>query len=347
MTKRILVLNHHGIGDVITTFPLLKMIREENATAHIGMTVKSEVEASLLDGEGWIDKFYLYYGRSMSLVEKVKFIAALRRRRYDILVNTYFIDPRQASWLAAAAGIRETVGYDQPRRKSGYLKRPIFPRRTDHRVLVNRKIGELLFGHGTRPAMESPRLTLLGEDHDFGAAFWSEHSLNDQTVVAISPGAGEGWAHKMWPWMRYAELIDGLGKRIDRVLLVGGKQEVDVAQKIANGRPHVMSLCGALTIRQTASVLSKCDLIVGGDNGLLHLAGAVGTPICAIFGPTDPGRTAPHTTVLKVVSIPMSCSPCYALNPPCGSLSPACMEEVTSVAVRCVVEETLELVVER
>jgi heptosyltransferase-2 len=72
----------------------------------------------------------------------------------------------------------------------------------------------------------------------------------------------------------------------------------------------VIELAGRLTLRQAIAVLSHCRLFVGNDSGMMHIAAALGLPLVAIFGPTEPGRTAPLAERFRLLYHGADCAPC-------------------------------------
>ena len=65
---------------------------------------------------------------------------------------------------------------------------------------------------------------------------------------------------------------------------------------------------------QVAALIEQCDLLVCNDSGLMHAAVAVGTPVVAIYGPTDIRRTAPLGGQHTVIRHELPCSPCFKLE---------------------------------
>src|SRR5262249_11854557 len=78
------------------------------------------------------------------------------------------------------------------------------------------------------------------------------------------------------------------------------------------------------------ALLSRCDLFIGNDSGAMHVAAAVGLPVVAVFGPTDPYGTAPVTSKCTVVQDRPYCSPCFLRRCPTDH---RCMKSVTSEMV--------------
>jgi ADP-heptose:LPS heptosyltransferase len=100
---------------------------------------------------------------------------------------------------------------------------------------------------------------------------------------------------KRWPAERYAALADRLrAEHGARVVLLGGPGDrtvVDAVRSTAAAPPDDLS--GARPLAEVAAIIEACDLYVGNDSGIAHLAAAVGTPVVAVFGPTDPRRYGP------------------------------------------------------
>jgi ADP-heptose:LPS heptosyltransferase len=65
-----------------------------------------------------------------------------------------------------------------------------------------------------------------------------------------------------------------------------------------------------LELAQTAALLARCDLFIGNDSGITHLAAALGVETLAIFGPSDPAQWRPKGRRAAVLSLNVECSPC-------------------------------------
>jgi ADP-heptose:LPS heptosyltransferase len=86
----------------------------------------------------------------------------------------------------------------------------------------------------------------------------------------------------------------------------------------------------------SAAILSRLDVFITGDTGPMHLASAVGTPVVAVFGPSDPSRYATRGNSDRVVRIELPCSPCNRIRQPparCVGHTPDCLAGVSSESV--------------
>jgi heptosyltransferase-1 len=110
-------------------------------------------------------------------------------------------------------------------------------------------------------------------------------------VLGLLPGAGD--ASKRWSHFQWRSLLRAWRRRVPqgRAWVLGGPDDQARGLALAAGMPGIVSLCGKLSLGQTAAMLARCDLAVGGDTGPLHLAAAVGTPGLGLFGPTHPAES--------------------------------------------------------
>jgi heptosyltransferase-2/heptosyltransferase-3 len=154
----------------------------------------------------------------------------------------------------------------------------------------------------------------------------------DWPLIALHPGSGA--RIKNWPPERWVAVIGAL-REVDgaRVVLTGGPGEGELVESIAARLdPRPETLVGETTRGQLAALFARCDLVLGGDSGPLHLAAAVGTPTVRLYGPTDVGEfgpwppTGPHAAL--AASLP--CQPCRTfVGPPCGATeSPPCLRAI-------------------
>jgi heptosyltransferase-2 len=167
----------------------------------------------------------------------------------------------------------------------------------------------VLQGLGGVTAFTPPRLYLQeGEVQDAAALLKSDQP--EGPWVGLSPGAAFGPA-KRWPPERFASLGTALQQGFNaRLVLLGGPEDRDAAHQVKALLPEALDLVGRTSLRQALAVLTHLKLLITNDSGLMHAAAALGTPLVAIFGSTDPVATGPFTDRATVLHHPLSCSPC-------------------------------------
>jgi len=111
------------------------------------------------------------------------------------------------------------------------------------------------------------------------------------------------------------------------VLLFGTPAEAGVSAAIQAGlHKPAIDLTGKTQIVELPALLSRCTAFLGNDSGAMHVAAAVGLPVVAVFGPTDPHGTAPVTRRCTIVQEKPYCSPCFLRRCPTDH---RCMRAIT------------------
>lgn len=131
---------------------------------------------------------------------------------------------------------------------------------------------------------------------------WHSPLLNEipQPFIAIAPGAS--WPTKRWPPDRWRAVADALQNLGHTVVELGHESE-----RVGLG----LSLSGRTSVRDAACVLHAARLLVAADSGLMHLALAAGTPVLALFGPTDPDILIQNEPLLHVIRSGIECQACW------------------------------------
>ena len=128
------------------------------------------------------------------------------------------------------------------------------------------------------------------------------------TVTDVAPGASA--FTKRWSPERFAEVADALAADGAQVVLAGGPADAEALARFrAVLRAPIAADLTHLPVEGLAAGFASVDLLVACDSGPVHLAGAVGTPALAVFGPTSPERWGPPAPG-RVVRLDLSCSPC-------------------------------------
>jgi ADP-heptose:LPS heptosyltransferase len=152
---------------------------------------------------------------------------------------------------------------------------------------------------------------------------------------------------KQWPPERFAEVASRLIHDTGGTIVLTGSsadraQVRSVAERLPAG--HVVDAAGTLDLPHLSALLERLTILVTGDTGPMHLAEAVGTPVVAIFGPSDPERYGPRLASSRTVRIDLPCSPCNRIRRPpvrCVGHTPDCLIGVEEEAVARAATEVL------
>ncbi len=154
--------------------------------------------------------------------------------------------------------------------------------------------------------------------------------------VLVGINVGGGREIKQWEPRRFAEVAARLAaKHAARCVFTGTDEDRDVVRAALAALPgdvERIDLTGRADLLTLAAVIERCSVFVTGDTGPMHLAAAVGAPIVAIFGPSDPRRWGPLSPDAEVVHADVPCRPCNRIRRPpehCLGHVPDCLVAVT------------------
>jgi heptosyltransferase-3 len=219
------------------------------------------------------------------------------RGRFDLAVNLRF-DFWWGAMTACWAGL-PAIGYDVPECRP-FLARAVPYQPGLHETQQNLRLIEALAN--PLPDIQAPDL-------------WpSARRPEELPDGAIAIHAGAGAAVKLWDEERWALVANELSAEAAIVLTAGNEEERAMAERIRGRAPECRVVSG-LSLDQLAALYRACRLVIGADNGPLHVARAVGTPTVTLFGPTDPGLFGPADGGQdEVVRLPWRCLPCGRLD---------------------------------
>lgn len=331
---KLLVRATNWVGDAILSLPALRALRRKFPQASIAILARPYV-GELYRDQGIFDEFIPFdqEGTDHGWRGRERLAAELRRRSFEValLLQNAF----EAAWIAWRAGIPERIGYARDGR-SAFLTHPVrVPRPEEIPAHERFYYLELLRRAGWLDALgddSSIHLEVSEDSRRRARETLQIAGARPQAFrVAIGAGASFGSA-KCWPPARFAEWSNRVQSRHDvDILLFGTAAESQVASAIKEAlrRPPI-DLTGKTSVGDLPGLLSQCNLFLGNDSGAMHVAAAVGLPVVAIFGPTDPCGTAPVTCESTVVQVKPHCSPCFLRRCP---IDHRCMTAVTTELV--------------
>ncbi len=154
----------------------------------------------------------------------------------------------------------------------------------------------------------SPKIELDKKAKKYALKFWEGKELYLKRVVAIHPGSGS--TKKRWPLEKFVELANFLKeKETTNIIFVLGEAEYDLRKKLSQLSDEII-IISDINVVGLASILGRCSLYIGNDSGVTHLASALGIPIIALFGPTDPKKWGPKGEKVNIIYHKIPCSPC-------------------------------------
>ena len=152
------------------------------------------------------------------------------------------------------------------------------------------------------------------------------------SLLALCPGAEYGGA-KRWPAEFFADVAKHWIQQGGQVILLGSGKDAPVTAQIAAAvhSPACQDLAGKTSLQEVLGLLAQATQVVSNDSGLMHVAAAVGTPVIALYGSSDPTYTPPLSDKAHILYLGLECSPCFKRECPLGHLD--CLKKITPAQV--------------
>ena len=337
----ILVVRLGALGDIVHTVPAVAALRRAFPDGHIDWVVDAR-HAAFVDLVLPVDRIIVL--EKPSVAAWIDLVRQLRHVQYDVALD--FQGLMKSAVIARASGARRVVGFSiwHLREKTA---RPFYsevdgPEYTTHVIHKNLSLlssvgvntSEIRFplARARSAAMEAIRED-VNETHGNSAAVSGLASA----FALINPGAA--WPNKRWPAARFGEVAIFLRDvRGLRSFVLWGPGEAPLAQEVIDASDGAARLAPPTTTADLLELSRHAAVMISGDTGPLHIAGAAGTPIVAIFGPTDPARNGPWAADDIVVSRHTSCSCHYQRR--CRRAS-WCLQDVQVAEVTAAIQQRL------
>ena len=352
--RRILVVRVDLLGDVVLSTPAVRALRRAYPRAKIDMLVQAPFDG-ILAGDPDINRVIVWnphvwrnprnWPRPAPWRAALATLGRMRLPRYDLAVS---ISGDIGSIVTRLSGARRRVGYAGEAYGS-FMTDPVPGARYRAHQHETRYVLELAAAAGgiVAPGDEVPRLSVDARERARMRARLAEARTRlgaTGPIIALHAGARNGQA-KRWPARHWAVLARLLGDELGAlVVLTGAPNEAPLAgdvERMASGMASgaatlpLLNLCGETSLPELKALLAECDLVISGDSGPMHIACALGRPVIALHGPTDPAISGPTTPDAIVLRLGLWCSPCYdaSATAECPFGNPTCMKGMAPSAV--------------
>ncbi len=314
---RILIIKPSSLGDVIHALPTVSRIRQRFPEAHLAWVINDSL-ASLLKNCPLTDEVIPFrrghFGTLGGTGDFADFLGTLQGKGFDLVVELQGL--LRSGLMAWATLAPRRIGLSDAREGARLFCNEIVPVPRAHAIerylCAARHLGcpespiEFPLGSSAEDQRYIDQLLSAGEGTDG----------RPNRLIAVNPSAR--WPTKLWGDDRFVELIRQLPP--ERVVITGtagDHERIDtiLAAVGSNGPGSALraplNLAGQTDLAQLAELYRRCAVVITNDSGPMHLAAAVGTPVVAIFGPTDPALTGPYGDQHVVLRSGIPCSPCF------------------------------------
>jgi lipopolysaccharide heptosyltransferase I len=323
---KIFILKPSSLGDVVQALPVLRLLKRHWPAAEVYWWLDRALVPLLADDpdlagiipfdrQRWVNPWHW--------TELAASIRRARRLQFEVVIDLQGLARSGLfAWLANGDIL---LGVDDPREGARGFYDLIVPRASFHTHAVEWYLGAL-------PLLGVPvhrDFTWLPPRPAVREELARKWPLDKRPVVLLQPGAR--WANKRWPTEHFVELARRLQVERPSLLLaiLGAKEDQPLGQVLTQALPgRCLDLTGRTTLPEMVEWIRLARVLVTNDTGPMHVAAALGRPVVAVFGPTEPRRTGPFTPHSRVLQTSIPCVPC--LRPKCAHVRP--MECLTSLA---------------
>lgn len=352
--RRILVIRLDLIGDLVLSMVLVRVLKRTYPDTEIDL-VSVPASAKVIEGDPDVTRLLGYdpniWRRPKALLSKKNWrelralLKTLHSREYDLAISVF---GKWAGVLAALSGARRTLGFGRESfpglMTDNVPGRHWTPGEKKHEVDYCLELAQAA-GATIQPEDRYPYLCVAEQaEREVEQILTQAGAQPGRSLIACHVSANNGQS-KRWPVPYWATLLDRLiCEENVQVILTGAPNDLPLIEKITT-RMHEqpLNLAGKTSLTQLAALLKRVDLLISGDSGPMHMAGAVETPLIAIHGPTDPALSGPVSLRATILRSDIWCSPCYQARDTadCRFFTTQCMKDITPAQVFAVAREKL------
>jgi len=321
-SPKILVIKLSSLGDIFHALPAVHSLKQDLNASIDWVTQTSYVD--LVKCFPDVNRVIAFPRRDF-LKKSSAFVRDLRREKYDLILD--FQGLLKSALVARIGRGGKRIGPSFAREGSNLLYSAVAGPKNKNRHAVDEVLDVVRYlGREVRKP-------------EFHVVFPKMSRTEPLPRIAFNPCSR--WQTKNWTPERFVEVGRALQERAGAtIFLVGSSEDQPVCglmEKQIGGR--VVNLCGKTSLVELGSLLQEMNLVITVDSGPMHMAAAVGRPVLAIFGATDPKRTGPYGERHRIVALEgVDCRPCFSGR--CARHDLACLR---NLPVERVVAQAMEM----
>lgn len=300
-----------GLGNFLMMTPMVRTLRACYPASRIYILAGNAFggEHVFRAGDGIVDDVFVL-PMTASLWRKAGFFWRLRRLSIGTALLPFDASPAFYWWGVLLAGIPRRVGHSQDvlGLEMGWTREVLTDdvplRLAAHESDVHFDLLERMHGPFAR--------TYATHIAPVGPEVLARFGLREREYIAIQVSAANaGVTPKRWPEEHFAALIRRLAADGQCIVLPGdGNERPVIADFLKRHALQALNIAGQTSVDEVSAVIKYARLLVCHDSGQMHLANAHGTPLLALYGPTDDVFTAPKAPTSRMLRVPLPCAPC-------------------------------------
>jgi heptosyltransferase II len=282
---KILIIQTAFAGDVILTFPMVQVLKENFPESKISFLCIPGV-ANLLENNPDISEIILYdkKKKQRGFLSFRKLIKEIKDRKFDLLISPH--RSMRSTLIAKYSGAKKTISFDTSSLSGKYTDRVIYKKKA-HEIIRNLS---LLAPLGiVRNEIITPKLYPSEKDISEVDKILSEFKIEPgEKFIAVAPGSV--WFTKAFPDYKFAKVMSILNDFHYKVVMIGGSDDAGLCAliKVLSRNKNICNAAGKLTYLQSAELIRRAGVLLTNDSAPMHLANSVGTKVTALFGATVP-----------------------------------------------------------
>lgn len=298
--RAVAVLRFDRIGDMVLTTPLLKGLKQKYPRSRL-IVVASERNQDVIRHDPSVDEIIVFRGYALTA-------HLLKKAGVDLVVDPFYTYEMRQARLTRQSGARYRLGFSCAGREIYFnIRGPgisVQEHMSWHLARLASSIGIDIEGH-------DPQLYVTPEEKAWALEYLGKLGVSATDLkIALHPGAF--YPSQRWSMEGFAKIGAFIAQQAGaHVFLFGDRSEEKLLCAIHDRIDHnrVTVFCD-MNLRHVIALLAECDLLVGNNSGLLHVASGLNVPTVSIVGPTDFVLWQPCGRGHTVIRHPVPCSPC-------------------------------------
>ncbi len=306
---KILIIALSGIGNLIMAFPMIQILKKNYPNAKIDFLIAPRGTKELLEGQPFVNKIFVLksqFVKDLFLNSEVKkAITQLKSKRYDLAITIYPSQGIFSAYLMKLINAKERIQhkYNFKIFKNINWFLTYSPKiESKHSVFINLDlIKNANIKYNKKNIHYSYHLT--EKEVEFTNKFLKENNLINKFIIGIHPGGKTDMVWKRWNiknWQTLISLVNRRYKNKIKFLIFLGPDEVKYEGYFKNLKKVVITK--NIPLKNTISLISKCNYFISNDSGLSHCASMFKIPQSVIFGGTSYIHTSPFSDKTNIIT---------------------------------------------
>lgn len=335
---KILIEVMHGMGDVVCALPMIKEVKVFYPESEITVLVNKKSMTDIINCADveigrcvWMD---VHKKKIEALMKCLK----LRREKFDLAIACAITPVRKSKLIMKVIGAKRIIGIQYK-----YGKNYLGLKAQYHLVEAHlMALDELeIMKHGFEPRLSA-------KEEDLQSIKKKLRKKDNEVIVGVCIGRADityrdtrrrkypvytkGWGELELHVKNMESVIQKCLEKGWKVALLGGEMEHEVEKLLSPKILEDKAVCnfvGKTSVAESIAVVSLCDVVMGVDTGMQHVADAAGIPTVSVFGPTNPKAQGAYSNKALFAEVNKACRFCLGTPRYTSCNDRKCLKEIT------------------